>query len=203
MRWPDAGAADRLHQWLLLSIAVVLGWAWCAGLFVEGQPAPLPYLPLLNPLELAQLGFLVLLLAWYRRAAADGRALPSAEFRSRALAIAGLVLLTAITLRGAHFIGGVAWSAALMESPLAQAALSIVWTVAGIAAMLLGKQRGSRAIWIGGAGLMGIVILKLLLIDRQHLQALPSIIGVLVVGVLLVGIGYFAPAPPRIAGERP
>lgn len=199
--WPGAAAADHLHQWLLLSLALVLGCAWVAGLFIEGQPAPLPYLPLLNPLELPQLGFLVLLLAWYRRAAAEGQVLPSAEFRSRALAIAGLVLLTAITLRGAHFLGGVAWSQALMESPLAQAALSIVWTVAGIAAMLLGKQRGSRGIWIGGAALMGIVILKLLLIDRQHLQALPSIIGVLVVGVLLVGVGYFAPAPPRVTGE--
>jgi uncharacterized membrane protein len=202
VRWPDAEAAERLRHWLLVSIAAALGIAWFAGLFIEGQPAPLPYLPLFNPLELSQFGFLLLLLAWYRRAAEEGHALLDAEFRARALAVAGVILLTAITLRSAHFLGGVAWSAALWESPLAQAALSISWTVAGIAAMLLGKLRGSRAVWIGGGALMGVVILKLLLIDRQHLHDLPAIIGMLSVGVLLIGVGYFAPAPPRDKGER-
>jgi uncharacterized membrane protein len=201
VRWPDAEAAERLRHWLLASIATALGIAWIAGLFIEGHPAPLPYLPLLNPLELSQFGFLLLLLAWYRRAAQEGRALLDAEFRARALAVAGVVLLTAVTLRAAHFLGDVPWSAELWESPLAQAALSIDWTLAGIAAMLLGKYRGSRAVWIGGGALMGVVILKLLLIDRQHLHDLPAIIGMLAVGVLLIGVGYFAPVPPRRTGE--
>ena len=123
----------------------------------------------------------------------------SAEFRARALAAAGVVLLTAITLRGAHFLGGVPWSDAMWTSPLAQAALSISWTTASrrCAAMLLGKRRGSRAVWFGGAALMGVVLVKLLLIDRQFLHDLPAIIGVLVVGILLVAVGYFAPVPPR------
>ncbi|HZE92850.1 MAG TPA: DUF2339 domain-containing protein [Rhizobacter sp.] len=202
VRWPAADAADRLRHWLLVSVAAVLGCAWFAGLFIGGTPAPLPYLPLINPLELAQLGFLLLLLTWYRRAADEGRALLNAEFRARALAVAGVILLTAITLRSAHFLGGVAWSDALWTSALAQAALSISWTVAGIAAMLLGKYRRSRAVWIGGSVLMGVVILKLLLIDRQHLHDLPAIIGMLAVGVLLIGVGYFAPVPPRNSGEH-
>ena len=50
--------------------------------------------------------------------------------------------------------------------------------------------------------LRGVVILKLLLIDRQHLHDLPAIIGMLIVGVLLIGVGYFAPVPPRGQGER-
>jgi uncharacterized membrane protein len=202
VRWPDTTAAERLRHWLLASIAAVLAIAWLIGLFIEGQPAPLPYLPLFNPLELSQFGFLLLLLAWYRRAALEGNALLDAEFRARALAVAGVVLLTAITLRSAHFLGDVPWSDALWNSALAQAALSISWTVAGIAAMLLGKYRGSRAVWIGGGVLMGVVILKLLLIDRQHLHDLPAIIGMLAVGVLLIGVGYFAPVPPRNAGEQ-
>ena len=202
VRWPGAAAAERLRHWLLASIAAALGIAWLIGLFIEGQPAPLPYLPLLNPLELSQFGFLLLLLAWYRLAAREGNALLSAEFRARALAVAGVILLTAITLRSAHFLGDVPWSDAMWQSALAQAALSISWTVAGIAAMLLGKHRGSRAVWIGGGVLMGVVILKLLLIDRQHLHDLPAIIGMLAVGVLLIGVGYFAPVPPRQTGEQ-
>jgi uncharacterized membrane protein len=202
VRWPDAAVAERLRHFLLISLASVLACGWIAGLFIEGQPAPLPYLPVLNPLELAQLGFLLLMLAWYRRAAADGHAFVDAEIRARVLAVAGIVLLTAITLRAAHFLGGVPWDEQLWDSPLAQAALSIVWTIAGIAAMLFGKQRGSRAVWIGGSVLMGVVILKLLVIDRQHLHDLASIVGVLIVGVLLVGVGYFAPAPPRLKMEN-
>ena len=202
VRWPDAAAAERLRHWLLVSVAAVLGGAWFAGLFIEGTPAPLPYLPLVNPLELAQCGFLLLLLTWYRHAEEEGSAFLDAEIRARALAVAGVILLTAVTLRGTHFLGGVPWSIALWDSPLAQAALSISWTLAGIAAMLLGKFRGSRAVWIGGGALMGVVILKLLLIDRQHLHDLSAIIGMLSVGVLLIGVGYFAPVPPRKAGEQ-
>jgi uncharacterized membrane protein len=198
-RWP-LGAEAEVHRHVLLgSLAFVMGIAALLGLVNEGDPAPLAYVPVFNPLELAQLGYLLLLLLWFRQGESEGGAMLSSELRARALAIAGVLLLTAITLRGAHFLGGVAWSEALWTSPLAQAALSITWTLAGIAAMLLGKRRGSRAVWFGGGALMGVVLIKLLLIDRQFMHDLPAIIGVLVVGVLLVAVGYFAPVPPRNA----
>ena len=198
VRWPSADAAEATRHWLLVSLAGVMGVAWLLGMQDPGDPAPLPYVPLVNPLELAQVGYL-LLLAWFRHAERDGGAMLSTELRARALAAAGVILLTAITLRAAHFLGGVPWSEAMWTSPLAQAALSITWTLAGIAAMLLGKRRGSRAVWFGGAALMGVVLIKLLLIDRQFMHDLPAIIGVLVVGILLVAVGYFAPVPPRTA----
>ncbi len=197
--WPSPDAAQQSRRWLLASFAALLGLFWLLGLVHPGDPAPLPYLPLFNPLELAQILYLVLLLAWFSQTAREGGALLDAELRARMLAIAGVVLLTAITLRGVHFLGGVPWSAALWDSPLAQAVLSIAWTLAGIAAMLLGQRRGSRAVWFGGAALMGVVLVKLLLIDRRFLHDLPAIIGVLAVGVLLVAVGYFAPVPPRKA----
>ncbi|HSC12743.1 MAG TPA: DUF2339 domain-containing protein [Rhodanobacteraceae bacterium] len=199
VRWPSAEAAEATRHWLLVSLAGVMGVAWLLGMQDPGDPAPLPYVPLVNPLELAQVGYLLLLLAWFRQAERDGGAMLSTELRARALAAAGVILLTAITLRAAHFLGGVPWSEAMWTSPLAQAALSITWTLAGIAAMLLGKRRGSRAVWFGGAALMGVVLIKLLLIDRQFMHDLPAIIGVLVVGILLVAVGYFAPVPPRTA----
>ncbi|MEP6939285.1 MAG: DUF2339 domain-containing protein, partial [Rudaea sp.] len=196
-RWPLANAAEPSRRALLASLAVVLGLCWLLGLSHAGDPAPLPYFPILNPLELAQVGYLLLLFAWFKQTGSEGGAVFDAELRARALSLAGVVLLTAITLRAVHFYGGVPWGGALWDSPLAQAALSITWTLAGIAAMLLGKRRGSRAVWFGGAALMGVVLIKLLLVDRQFLHDLPAIIGVLIVGVLLVAVGYFAPVPPR------
>ena len=198
-RWPLDAEAETHRHTLLGSLAFVMGIGALLGLVDEGNPYPLPYLPLLNPLELGQLAYLLLLLLWFRQAEREGGAALSAEFRARALAAAGVLLLTAVTLRGAHFLGGVAWNDTLWQSPLAQAALSITWTVAGIVAMLLGKRRGSRAVWFGGAALMGVVLVKLMLIDRQFMHDLPAIIGVLVVGILLVAVGYFAPVPPRSA----
>ncbi|MBS0589348.1 MAG: DUF2339 domain-containing protein, partial [Proteobacteria bacterium] len=189
---------------MLASLAVAMGIAWLVSLAQEGRPTPLPYLPVLNPLELAQIGYLVLLALWYRDAQAQGTVLVNAEVRARALALAGFVLLTTITLRCVHFFGGVAWNESMASSSLAQSALSIVWTLAGIAAMLAGKRRGSRAVWFGGAALMALVLVKLMLIDRNYLADLSAIVGVLVVGVLLVAVGYFAPVPPKTdaAGEK-
>ena len=198
-RWPLGDTAEAPRRALLASLAVVLGLCWLLGLSLPGDPAPLPYLPVFNPLELAQIGYLLLLFAWFAQAGREGGTVFDAELRARALSLAGVVLLTAITLRAVHFYGGVPWGDALWDSPLAQAALSITWTLAGIAAMLLGKRRGSRAVWFGGAVLMGVVLVKLLLVDRQFMHDLPAIIGVLVVGVLLVAVGYFAPVPPRTA----
>lgn len=206
VRWPLGDEAEVHRYTLLVSLSFVMGCAALIGLFDEGDPAPVRYFPLFNPLELAQLGYLLLLLLWFRQGEREGGAALSPEFRARALAIAGVLLLTAITLRSVHFLGGVPWDESVQRSPLAQAALSITWTLAGIAAMLLGQRRGSRAVWFGGAALMGVVLVKLLLVDRQFMHDLPAIIGVLVVGVLLVAVGYFAPVPPRTPaalGEAP
>ncbi|MBS0515359.1 MAG: DUF2339 domain-containing protein [Proteobacteria bacterium] len=201
--WPLAVGLVALRTPLLGSLVATMGIAWLAGLVQEGEPTPLPYLPVLNPLELAQIAWLVLLALWYRQAQGEGKVFLDAELRARVLAAAGFVLLTSITLRCVHFFGGVPWDANMASSPLAQSALSIVWTLAGIAAMLAGKQRGSRAVWFGGAALMALVLVKLMLIDRNYLNDLSAIVGVLVVGVLLVAVGYFAPVPPKTgaAGE--
>jgi uncharacterized membrane protein len=198
-RWPLGDAAEPLRPALLASLAGLMGIGWLLGLEQAGDPSPLPYLPLLNPLELAQLLYLLLMLAWFRSAEREGGALLGTELRARVLAGAGVLLLTAITLRSVHFLGGVPWSEAMWTSPLAQAALSVSGTAAGIAAMLLGKRRNSRAVWFGGAALMAVVLVKLLLVDRQFMHDLPAIIGVLGVGILLVAVGYFAPVPPRSA----
>ncbi|HJU40456.1 MAG TPA: DUF2339 domain-containing protein, partial [Tahibacter sp.] len=197
LRFPLGDDAESARPWLLGSLTVVLGFVWFLGLFADGDPRPLPYVPIVNPLELAQIAFVLGLLAWFRRAEADGHAPADATQRAQALAFVAFALLTSITLRGAHFFGGVPWSPAMFSSPLAQALLSVVWCLAGLAAMLVGARRGSRAIWIGGATLVGIVIAKLILVDRSHLSDLSAILGVLAVGGLLLVVGWFAPNPPR------
>lgn len=202
LSWPLQEAAERTRPVLLATLSSALGLFWVLGLVAEGDPAPLAYLPVLNPLELAQIAFVLGLLAWFRQAAADGETALDAQFRAQTLAAIGFALLTSITLRSVHFLGGVPWSEELLASALAQAALSVVWCAAGLTAMLLGARRRSRPIWIGGAVLVGLVIVKLLLVDRTHLKDIYAILGVLAVGSLLMVVGYFAPNPPRQAAEE-
>ena len=91
----------------------------------------------------------------------------------------------------------------MFQSALTQACLSVVWCLAGLGAMLLGARRASRPVWIGGAALVGLVIVKLILIDRTHLKDLYAILGVLAVGSLLMVVGWFAPNPPKAEVQEP
>jgi uncharacterized membrane protein len=50
---------------------------------------------------------------------------------------------------------------------------------------------------------MGIVLAKLLLIDRTHLGSAFGIASFIAYGLLCTVIGYFAPAPPRNALRAP
>jgi len=150
---------------------------------------------------LAQGLYLLSLLAWYRDAAQQRNTVFEARQRAPALALIGFALLTAMTLRTVHFFTGTPWDSHLWESIVAQASLSVVWSVVGLLAMLLGARRSSRPIWIGGAVLMAVVLGKLAVIDRHHLGDLAGIVSFLAVGLLLLAVGYFAPVPPRATAE--
>jgi uncharacterized membrane protein len=197
---PLAGAFERwrtpLQQGLIALLAMAAAWA----VFVSGDSAPLPWLPLLNPLDLAQLGVLVVLAGWL-----DSPLAP-ASWRTRRwplLAAAGFVLVSTITLRAAHHWGGVDWDGSLPSSTLVQTSLTVVWSLLGVLGWIVGSRRGQRGLWLAGAVLMGVVLAKLLLVDRQHLGNLLGILSFMAYGVLCTAVGYFAPAPPRAAGPGP
>ncbi|MEO6690324.1 MAG: DUF2339 domain-containing protein, partial [Dokdonella sp.] len=107
--------------------------------------------------------------------------------------------VTVATLRATHQLGGVAWDAQLWDSNLAQTSLTMVWSVLGVLGWVFGSRRGQRVLWLAGAVLMGVVLAKLLLVDRTHLGNLFGIVSFIAYGLLCTVIGYFAPAPPRTA----
>ena len=198
-RWPwlahplgDAfmPSRDALTGTLLV---LLLLW-WLPALRSAGDAAPLPWLAVVNPLDLAQLAVLALLARWlWSEAAPDAWA----RHRLPLLAAAGFLQVTAITLRGAHHWGGVAWDAGLAASGLAQAALTVVWSVLGVLGWVIGSRRGLRALWLAGALLMAVVLAKLVLVDRGHLGNLWGIASFIAYGLLCTVVGFFAPAPPR------
>ena len=169
-----------------------LGLWWAGSLFLAGDAMPLPWIPVVNPLELAQLAVLVLLLRWWMP---EDRSMPPMQIVL--LSSAAFVWITSVVLHAVHHWGGVPWSDGLLSSSLAQTSLTIVWSVLGVLGWVIGSRRGQRMLWLGGAVLMGVVLVKLVSVDRQHLGNLLGIGSFIAYGLLCTVVGYLAPAPPR------
>ncbi len=199
-RWPF-GAHAETHLRLTaapLVVYVVAGIAY-TSVASDGNPAPLPYLPLLNPLDLACLLGFVAVFAWYRQICArgfhDGEA---SALGPVALGGVGFIWANAVLLRTLH-----AWTHVpyrlddLLGSQVVQTSLTVFWSVLAVTAMLLATRRGLRLLWLVGAALLGVVVLKLFLFDLSQLSGIRRIVSFLGVGVLLLAIGYFSPVPPK------
>jgi uncharacterized membrane protein len=168
-----------------------------------GDAAPLPYVPVVNPLELASVLVLFAVLAWLRALPRHNRELAGAARTIPAVA-AGVAwfLVTTSVARTVHHWAQVPYDAdSLAASTAFQSALSIVWGVAGLAAMMLGARARKRSVWLAGAALMTIVVAKLFLVDFGNTATLARVVSFLGVGLLLLVVGYFAPVPPRAEAE--
>jgi uncharacterized membrane protein len=201
--WPFAAHA---RAYALFGCGAVLAMLAVAtfGLNVAspGEAAPLAYVPLLNPLELASALVLLALLRWLGAIGQHNRALDAAPARPAVAGLAAWFLVTMIVARSVHHWAQVPYDVeSLAQSTTFQSALSIVWGVAGLAAMIIGARGARRGVWLVGAGLMGIVVVKLFVVDLGNTATLARVVSFLGVGLLLLVVGYFAPVPPRAAAE--
>lgn len=183
--WRDALMAG--WQVLLAVIALLL-------LLQSGASAPLPWIPLLNPLELSLTAAMLLLGAWVR---SDMLSQEMRYWRAPLVCLLVFLTSTSCTLRAVHQLGDLPWSLAMLDTAMAQAALSLVWSALGVAGWIAGSRRRQRDLWLAGAILMGVVLAKLVLVDRVHLGNLPGIASFIGYGLLCTFVGYLAPAPPR------
>ena len=174
-------------------MVAILGCWWLIAVFAAGDARPLPWLPLLNPLELGLCAALVLPWLWFRE---HHRALLPARQQAGLAALAVLALLSMAALRAVHHLGGVGWSSVAGSVP-GQTSLTLLWSVLGMAGWIVGSRRGNRSIWLAGALLMAVVLVKLLLVDRGHLGNLLGIASFIGYGLLATVVGYVAPVPPR------
>jgi uncharacterized membrane protein len=201
-RWLAAPQGERFDPYrtaLQTVYFTLLGLWWLIALFQAGDSAPLAWVPVLNPMELAQLAVLALAVRWLWSEQAP-RLLQS--LRIFKMSSAGFLMVTFITLRAVHHWGGVEWGADMLSTSLAQTSLTVVWSVLGVLGWVIGSRRGHRGLWLAGAVLMGVVLAKLVFVDRQNLGDLLGIGSFVAYGLLCTLVGYFAPAPPRTATEE-
>lgn len=183
----------------------LLGWTLYANFSNDGSPEPLPYVPLLNPLDIAQGLAFACLATWWRGLRAHGieavEQWPASAPRAL-LGGAAFIFLNGVLLRTLHHWAGIPYQLdAMLRSDLVQASLSIFWTVLALVAMLTAHRRGLRVLWVAGAGLMAVVVAKLFLLDLAKIGGIERIVSFIAVGVLMLVIGYFAPLPPKKTEE--
>lgn len=188
-----------------LIVAWLLVWA-LVSVFVKGDPDPLAYLPILNPLELGQLAVVVTMVAWLRMVQQDGT-VTFGFFQDRRMMIipaATLFLwLNAVTARCVHFYASVPFTVrALHHSTLFQASLSIIWGATALGVMVWSTRAGRREGWFAGAGLLGLEVLKLFFVDLSGTGTISRIVSFLAAGLLMLVIGFFSPLPPADNKEK-
>jgi uncharacterized membrane protein len=182
--------------------AMVLWVVWaCAS---TGSAAPLPFVPLLNPLELTQAFGLLVAYRWARHTInATDDEMVRAAVRPVFAGVVFLALNAAVG-RSVHFFLDVPFELDdLVESAVFETGISILWgTIAGLL-MTVARRRLDRPVWMAGAALLALLIIKLFTIDLGNIGAVARIVSFMVTGAVILLIGYLAPAPPReAAGEQ-
>jgi uncharacterized membrane protein len=172
---------------------------WVIWAFGQSGPAdPLPYVPIFNPIELVQA---IGLIAIYGGLDLRDTATDIGSMRRGgpiAVAVLAFVALNVIVARVVHFYWSVPFELdLLLDSAVFQTGISILWGLTAGLLMTLARMRINRAAWMIGAGVLAALIVKLFLVDLGNVGGIARIVSFLATGVLILAIGYFAPAPPK------
>jgi uncharacterized membrane protein len=201
-QWPVAQHHIGYRMIGAAPIAVALSiWIVMINLSSTGDPAWLPYLPLLNPLDVCvALALAALVMWWSALEPAQRASLWQFDVRALIAIAAGIVFLwlNAALIRTLHHNWGAPITAyGIAHSQFVQSALSIFWGVLGFAAMTVAAKQRWRYVWMVGMGLMAVVVVKLFAVDLSSIGTVARIASFITVGLVLVITGYFAPLPPK------
>ncbi|MGL5456133.1 MAG: DUF2339 domain-containing protein [Citrobacter telavivensis] len=200
----------RIWPALYACQALIPVTATLAGLLVltnlqDGVVYRQTYLPLINPLEEGAAFALLGLMVFYR---ASLRFFPVQLSVCRpwpvvALMALGFWWLNGMLLRALAWYGDVAWSMeSLWDSRLIQTCFALFWMLVALVVMLRATRYRSRREWLCGAVLLGIVIVKLMLVDSAGGGGLARAVAFIGVAILVLIVGYFSPLPPKAGEEK-
>ena len=201
--WPLRKHEELYLGIVALPLAVVsLCWAVIVSLGCSGDPWPFPWLPILNPLDLAIVTTFTTLLLWIKRLLQLPHLAELVDGNRTVLTAAGsltiFIWLNSILARALHHWSGIPFTPeALLHSGLAQTAFAIFWSLLALCTMVTATRRGLRAAWLAGAALLGMAVLKLFLVDLAGHGTVERIVSFVAVGLLLLVIGWFSPVPPH------
>ncbi|RYZ97432.1 MAG: DUF2339 domain-containing protein, partial [Moraxellaceae bacterium] len=197
--WPFNAYESDYKNWVPLPLFLAAG-GWFVLVCHKTLADTENYLPILNMLDLGQ--FAVILLFAY---AIKNRFLDQFNYtRNAALIFIGAMLfvwLNVVTLRAMHHYENIPYTADhLWNAAQVQMALSILWAACALVIMNFSRRLQQRTLWMVGAGLIGLVVLKLFTKDLTGTGTLARIVSFMVVGGFMLLIGYLSPIPSRSIG---
>jgi uncharacterized membrane protein len=206
--WPVSRWPEEYRGWVP-ALMVLASALWCVlSNGNDGDPSPLGYLPLFNPLDLIQMLGILTMFLWAQSQKLDplppGSMLPG-EALFGIPSAATFIWLNAVVARTVHHWSGVNYTLiALTQSALFQAAIAVLWALIAMGIMIAAHRYGRRVIWYIGAVLLTALVVKLFVVDLSDSRTVWRIVSFLGVGGLLLIIGFFTPLPPaKHKGEAP
>lgn len=202
--WPTA---KHYTHYMTIGLApllfIVVGISVINNLSHNGDSTPFAYLPLLNPVSIAHIIILGTLAVWIVQM--QKNVTQSGALRPAWVAGAFLCFLwlNADIARIIHHFWGVPFQFSdLLRSSLLQSIYSIFWTLLAMTLMFIGTRTARRFLWLFGAALLAVTVIKLLVIDLSAADTLARIVSFIVVGLLMLLIGYVSPIPPATHKEE-
>jgi len=206
LQWPVV-QFQRAYYWLGL-LPVILGLLIWQLVVIDkdGMLNSFTYLPVLNPLDISQALAAIMMVYWLRFISRQNEgewfAMPPA-FIGTLAGVMGFTWLNVVIARSVHSFAGVNYSNySMMNSSVFQTSTSIVWSVVAMGLMAIAFRKASRLFWFAGAGLLALVVLKLFFVDLAESGSISRIVSFLVVGGLMLVIGYLSPLPPKTDIEQ-
>lgn len=205
-------------QQALLSCAAIfapiaLCWVIITNWSYDGVIWGLSYFPLLNLYDITSwltllVGFSLYYMSQHRRdesriessAAPQTKRIFTADYLLVILGLISFWLISSMLVRTLHaFIGTPLWDSAqggAWNSEQVQTGLTILWTLLALVATIVASRYWQRTLWFMGIGLLGVVVIKLVIVDLSQTEAIWRVISFLGAGSLILLIGYLAPLPP-------
>ncbi|MDH5409344.1 MAG: DUF2339 domain-containing protein, partial [Gammaproteobacteria bacterium] len=178
-------------------------WIWAIFMILTnpGKPDPLPFLPVLNPMDITLLFVFFVLALWFVSIFKQYRESLVNLPKEHVLKFAGFSLFlwaNSVVIRSLHYWADVELKfKVIMSSVLVQSSLSFFWGLLAMVIMIMSSSKRNRPVWFAGAILLGLTIIKLFIIDLKNSSNLQAIGAFIAVGVLAMVIGYFSPLPPK------
>ncbi|MEY4953485.1 MAG: hypothetical protein RL299_1909, partial [Pseudomonadota bacterium] len=157
MGWPH-NVHSRAYWWRAAApLAVVLYFGALIGtLLAQGITDPLPYIPLLNPVDLS-IALVLAALALWRQMLQGAEPAPrgsgpfTGSFGLGAGAVLAFVWINTIWTRTAdHYLGATWYPASNENSQVVLTGFSILWTLMAMGLMLFGQRKAQRLPWLTG-----------------------------------------------------
>lgn len=192
---------------------IALLWVVLTNWSYDGVIWGLSYVPLFNLYDITSwltlsVGFSLYYISQRRHnetiiepsAAAKSKRVFTAENLLIILGLISFWLISSMLVRTLHaFIGTPLWNdyqGGAWQSEQVQTGMTILWTLLALVATIMASRYWQRALWFMGIGLLGVVVLKLVLVDLSQTEAIWRVISFLGAGSLILLIGYLAPLPP-------